>query len=245
MNATKSRFRSLALTSAVLLAFALVLFSHTASAKQNPPDEKPPVIGGFADAPLPEDGDISKVEVRGVTEVPEPPPEEEPDAKGAEASFADANTGNNPPDAGPSDKRLKLTVPKLNLKDVLLRNSAGQATLDREGIMHLKGTSFPWQENPNTYIPGHAIGYPGGRVPEAFRNLSSLKKGDRVTLRDARGNIYRYRVYERLLVDPSDYWVTQPVPGKDIVSLQTCYPEPTFEKRLIVRAERVASGGGK
>jgi sortase A len=29
------------------------------------------------------------------------------------------------------------------------------------------------------------------------------------------------------------------VRGRDMVSLQTCTPIPTFEKRLVVRAERV------
>jgi LPXTG-site transpeptidase (sortase) family protein len=47
------------------------------------------------------------------------------------------------------------------------------------------------------------------------------------------------------VVDPTDVWVTEPVEGKEnIVSLQTCYPEPTFEKRLIVRAELIDGGEG-
>ena len=106
--------------------------------------------------------------------------------------------------------------------------------------MHLAGTDFPWEDRSNTYIAGHAIGYAGSRVPEAFRHLADLDKGDRVTLRDADGETYDYQVYERLVVDPTDSWVTRPVDGKDnIVSLQTCWPEPTFEKRLIVRAKLV------
>ena len=111
--------------------------------------------------------------------------------------------------------------------------------------MHLAGTDFPWKDGPsNTYIVGHAIGYAGSRVPEAFRNLVDLRDGDRVTLHDADGKRYDYRVYQRLVVDPTDYWVTRPVPDKqNIVSLQTCWPEPTFEKRLIVRAELVEEGG--
>lgn len=236
MSATKSSLRSLALISATLLALVLIFFSfsQTASAKQNSPDddEARGVVGGFSSEPLPADGDVSKV--RGVMEVPEPPKSSD-NERGDDAGKRDQD----PPDSGPRDKRMRLTIPELGMKDLLLRNSSEQSFLDREGIMHLRGTDFPWQENSNTYIAGHAIGYPGGRVPEAFRNLSSLRKGDRVTLRDARGETYRYRVYERLIVGPMDYWVTQPVRGKDIVSLQTCYPEPSFEKRLIVRAERV------
>ena len=145
----------------------------------------------------------------------------------------------------PSSKRLELTIPKLGMENVSLGNSPDQSYLDREGIMHFGGTGFPWQDGSNTYIVGHAIGYPGGRVPEAFRNLADLRDGDRVTMRDADGEAYHYRVYERLVVDPTDFWVTEPVEGKDnIVSLQTCWPEPTFEKRLIVRAELIEQDKG-
>ena len=53
------------------------------------------------------------------------------------------------------------------------------------------------------------------------------------------GEEFTFRVYDRLVVRPEDYWVTYPVQDKTIVSLQTCTPIPSFEKRLIVRAERV------
>jgi len=39
--------------------------------------------------------------------------------------------------------------------------------------------------------------------------------------------------------------VTREAPGRDMLSMQTCTPIPTFEKRLIVRAERVEYHGGK
>ncbi|MCA1728283.1 MAG: sortase [Actinobacteria bacterium] len=46
-----------------------------------------------------------------------------------------------------------------------------------------------------------------------------------------------YRIYERIVVSPRDVWVKEPVAGKKIVSLQSCIPAPTYEKRLIVRGE--------
>ena len=36
---------------------------------------------------------------------------------------------------------------------------------------------------------------------------------------------------------PPTYHVTFPTPGKNVVSLQTCTPIPTFEQRLVVQAE--------
>ena len=105
--------------------------------------------------------------------------------------------------------------------------------------MHLSGTGFPHQNGSNTYIAAHAIGYAESRVTYAFQDLEEMKDGDRVTIRDASGETYEYRVYERMIVDPDDVWVTKPVEGKKVITLQTCWPEPSFEKRLIVRAQIV------
>jgi sortase A len=46
-------------------------------------------------------------------------------------------------------------------------------------------------------------------------------------------------VIESFEVAPFDRWVTGRVRGRDLLTLQTCTPIPTFEKRLIVRAERI------
>ena len=56
---------------------------------------------------------------------------------------------------------------------------------------------------------------------------------------EGRGVTYRYRVTEKLVVEPTDSWVMGQVRGRDMVSLQTCTPIPTFEKRLVVRADRI------
>jgi sortase A len=58
-------------------------------------------------------------------------------------------------------------------------------------------------------------------------------------LRDQTGRSYRYRVSEVFIADPTDVWVMGQVRGRDMVTLQPCTPYPTFEKRLIVRADRV------
>lgn len=133
-----------------------------------------------------------------------------------------------------------LTVPCLGLEDVKVGNSPDQSYLDREGIMHLSGTGSPYQKGSNTYIAAHAIGYSYSRIPYAFRNLEDMENGDRVIVEDTSGETYQYRVYERMIVDPSDFWVTKPVEGKTTISLQTCTPILAFDKRLIVRGELVS-----
>ena len=160
--------------------------------------------------------------------------------EGGSAEKKDDTGGNEPRERpAPPSKKLMLTVPRLGLEDVKVGDSPDQSYLDREGIMHLSGTGFPYQKGSNTYIAAHAIGYAESRVTYAFRDLEDMRKGDRVTVRDASGKTYQYRVYEKMIVDPDDFWVTKPVEGKKIISLQTCWPEPSFEKRLIVRAEIV------
>jgi sortase A len=139
----------------------------------------------------------------------------------------------------PRDTRLLLSIPRLGIEDVTVGDSPDQSYLDREGIMHLSGTGFPYEQGSNTYIVGHAADYDASRVPNVFRNLKSLQQGDKIVLSDTLGRTYEYRAYRYFIVNPTDVWITEPVPGKEIVSLQTCYPAPSFSKRLIIRAERV------
>jgi sortase A len=140
----------------------------------------------------------------------------------------------------PSPKNMTLTVPKLGLEDVAVPTGFRQAELDREGLLRMKDSGLPWEEGSNTFIAGHALGYPWTRVPRAFYGLEKLMPGDEIFLQSADRRTYTFRVYDRITVEPDDTWVTYPVEGKTVVSLQTCTPIPTFENRFIVRGELVS-----
>ena len=88
------------------------------------------------------------------------------------------------------------------------------------------------------YLFAHRLGYPGTGSRLLFYELGRLERGDEVIV-EGRGETYRYRVAEKLIVDPSESWVMGEVRNRDMVSLQTCTPLTTFEKRLIVRADRI------
>ncbi len=135
---------------------------------------------------------------------------------------------------------MTLTVPKLGLRDVAVPSGSRQSQLDREGVLHVGDTGLPWEEGSNTFIAGHALGFPRTRVPRAFRDLGDLAPGDEILIKSVDGHGYTFRVYDRLTVEPDDTWVTDPVEGRTVVSLQTCVPIPTFENRLIVRGELVS-----
>ena len=143
------------------------------------------------------------------------------------------------PAGGGGAGTMTLTVPKLDLKDVTITTGSTQADLDREGIMHLEGTGVPWQEGSNTFIVGHALGFMWTRVPYVFYELDKMEPGDEIIVEDPKGEEYVFRVYDRMTVRPTDYWVTYPEDGHTIISLQTCTPIPTFENRLVVRGELV------
>ena len=139
----------------------------------------------------------------------------------------------------PEQKRLKLTIPKMErVEDVLVYAAplGEEDPLLRKGAVHLGGTDFPWQREANVYILGHRQGYPGTRSHLLFHDLSKLHNGDEVFLVDANGTRYTYEVYREFVAEPYEVQVTQPIPGKSVVSLQSC-TLPEYSKRLIVRAE--------
>jgi sortase A len=135
---------------------------------------------------------------------------------------------------------MSLSINALELRNVPVLSSASTEALD-QGVIHLPGTSYPWSGTPerNVYLAGHRLGWPGTGSHLVFYRLNELGKGDRITLRDRNGSRYDYIVIESFEVGPLDRWVTGRVRGRDLLTLQTCTPIPTFEKRLIVRAERI------
>ena len=144
-------------------------------------------------------------------------------------------------DSGPKDKTLKLTIPAMKrVEDAKVPDAPGsdRKALDSSTAIHLSGTGFPWQKQANVYIAGHRLGYPNTSSFLSFYDLDSLKNGDKVFLTDANGEKYTYKVFKEMVVGPTDLHVTDSVPGKNIVTLQSC-TLPDYSKRLIVQAELV------
>jgi sortase A len=154
----------------------------------------------------------------------------------------------------PSDPTMYLTIPKLGLYDNTVFNDSSPWTLD-QGAVKIPSTGFPWQNNANTYIAGHRIGYSGTQSYNQFYNLPNMAPGDQVILTDVNGNSYIYEVTDVFAVTPQENWVTNPVAGRNMITLQTCVasvndwwtitpgllssPPGPETARLIVQAERV------
>jgi sortase A len=140
----------------------------------------------------------------------------------------------------PSGAIMGLTIKALGVYNAPVFNSDGQWALTN-GVAHVPQTSLPWSSTPqrNVYLEGHRLGWPGTGSHLIFYRLNKLEEGDEVLLKDRGGSAYRYRVSETLVVNPDDVWVMGQVLDRDMVTLQTCTPFPTFEKRLVVRADRI------
>jgi sortase A len=137
------------------------------------------------------------------------------------------------------DTNMTLTVEALALYNVPVISSLSYEVLDR-GLMHEPESSLPWDGGAgrNVFIAGHYLGWPGTASHLVFYNLDKLQSGDEVLLEDSRGRVYRYRVSESFGAGPEESWVMGQEVGRDMLTLQTCIP-PTFEDRLVVRADRL------
>jgi sortase A len=135
---------------------------------------------------------------------------------------------------------MGLTIEAIGIHDAPVFDSDGRWALAK-GVAHNPQTSLPWSQSAqrNVYLAGHRMGFRGTWSRMLFYDLDKLKRGDKVLLKDRSGNSYRYRVSEVFIADPKDVRVMGQVRGRDMLTLQTCTPIPTFQKRLIVRADRV------
>lgn len=148
----------------------------------------------------------------------------------------------------PKDPTLSLSIPKLDKDIESIPTGRGDDTqlLEENAAVHLLYTGFPWQKVANVYLAGHVEGYEGTPSYKAFEGLKTLENGDEVIVTDANGTEYSYEVYEKIVVQPTDVEVLDRVPGKNIVTLQTCElvnvdengnPDYSNTERLVVRGE--------
>ena len=161
----------------------------------------------------------------------------------ARASGKNTKKPQEPVMAGPKDKTLRLTIPKMRrVKDSVIPYARGDAeeVLRNHTAIHLKGTGYPWDKEANIYVAGHRLGYLNTGSFLAFYDLNALEKGDDIYITDSTGKRYSYRVFKERVVDPTDTFIIRPVKNRNIVTLQTC-TLPDYSQRLIVQAKRVDS----
>lgn len=95
---------------------------------------------------------------------------------------------------------------------------------------HMPSTS-PIGELGNTVIAGHRSHNFGWY----FNRLDELVKDDFIVI-EAKGNRYTYKVYDKLVVEPTDTSVLRRSSSRSVLTLMTCHPLYTSKQRLVVHA---------
>lgn len=163
----------------------------------------------------------------------------------------DTGGGENNAEA-PEDETLSLSVPKVDINIDSIPTERGDNTqaLTDNAAVHLLYTGFPWEQEANVYLAGHVEGYEGTPSYKAFEGLEQLENGDEIIVTDANGTEYNYEVFEKAQVAPTAVEYLDPLPGRNIVTLQTCElvnvnpdgtPNYSDTDRLVVRGELVES----
>ena len=141
-------------------------------------------------------------------------------------------------------KEPRLIIPKINVDvpvvyDVTTYDEAAiQAGLE-EGVVHYGTTPVPGEAG-NNVIVGHSSNnfFNGGKYKFAFVLLDRLEKGDTFILH-YEGKRYIYRVYNKVIVEPTDFSIIQPTPTPT-TTLITCTPPGTSWHRLAIQAEQIS-----
>ena len=107
----------------------------------------------------------------------------------------------------------------------------------RRGPGHYPGTAAPGEPG-NVAIAGHRTGW-----GSPFRRLDELRVGDVVVLETAAGTRFEYSVTRTFVTGPTDVTVLdqRATGGSDSrITLTTCDPPHTSDKRLIVQGVLIA-----
>lgn len=104
----------------------------------------------------------------------------------------------------------------------------------KRGVAHLKGSALPGKGS-NIFIFGHSssnIGF--GPYSKVFAKLNELERGDKIII-FYKNKEYIYLVFEKKVVEKNDLSVVKPTP-KEQLTLMTCWPIGTADKRLIIKS---------
>jgi sortase A len=146
-----------------------------------------------------------------------------------------------PPPSAPSpaesDVVGHLVIPKIGM-DVWVVQGTDDSDL-RKGPGHYPATPYPGQRG-NSAIAGHRTTYGA-----PFGELDGLENGDTIQITTLQGT-FNYTVYDKFDVVPSDSDVLLPDPTRPAtITLTTCTPKYSAERRLIVKAALVIPPGAQ
>jgi len=131
----------------------------------------------------------------------------------------------------PSENRI--IIPKISV-DALITEGENESALEF-GMWHRPNSSTP-EKGGNTVITGHRVKYTKG--PNTFYHLDKLTEGDIITTY-WQGKEYSYMVFETLEVLPDKIEIELNTINP-IITLYTCTPAGTADRRLVIKAKLIS-----
>jgi sortase A len=122
-----------------------------------------------------------------------------------------------------------IEISKINLK-LPIQKGTSKLVL-AEGAGHLEGTAYPGHEG-NSAIAAHRSRTFG----KMFNRLAEIQTGDEIIVETKEGN-FRYVVFEKVIVIPTDLSVLKNHGNEKIITLITCHPLKNPTHRLIIQAK--------
>ncbi len=143
------------------------------------------------------------------------------------------------------DPAPKVIIPKINVEapvvydEPSISDQAVQKALER-GVLHYATTPNPG-ERGNVVIFGHSSSniLNRGKAKFAFVLLGWLEKGDIFYLNKG-GRRYVYKVYKKMVVNPTDVGVIGQQDQPDTATLITCDPPGTSVHRMVIVGEQIS-----
>lgn len=108
----------------------------------------------------------------------------------------------------------------------------------KKGVAHFGTTAKPDQKG-NVFIFGHSTDWQWveGDYKTIFRKLPDLKKDDDIILQYNQKKYYYKVLFSKVIEYDDMSWLEQKEKDKRVVTLMTCYPIGSDDKRIIIRAE--------
>lgn len=122
------------------------------------------------------------------------------------------------------------------IRDVDPSNSEEYEQALMSGVALMAGTALPGEENGNVFIFGHSSANNNAKYGKIFADLNDLESGDEIKIHFNQEE-YRYSVNEKRIIEKDDFSVLEKT-GAEQLTLMTCWPPGTDDKRLVVISER-------
>lgn len=135
--------------------------------------------------------------------------------------------------------QFEIQITKIGVSAPVIPNVDGksEAMYDEAlnyGVAHFKGTALP-NSGSNIFIFGHSSSVLGtGKYDKIFAKLGNIISGDEIEIK-YNGKTYMYKVIKKEVVTADDTSVIDPTIDEQL-TLMTCWPVGTDQKRLIIIA---------